>query len=115
MGSTVGAPLLAAIVVSLGLIVAAFIRSFRRASRRWTVVAEGAFAGAKRTSAVCAGFSTPTLWGVKPYRVDTTLVHFQDGTSHSLQGLHHRDYPVGTRVRILENGLGETRIEASES
>lgn len=115
MGSTVGAPLMAAVIVSFALIVAAFIRSFRRASRTWTLVAEGAFAGAERKSAVCGGFATPTLWGVKPYRVDTTLIRFEDGTSHCLDGLYHRDFPQGTRVRILRNGLGEMRVESSES
>ena len=115
MGSTVGAPLIAAIIVSFALIVAAFVRSFRRAARQWSVVAEGAFAGAERKSAICGGYATPSLWAVRPYRIDTTLVRFEDGTSHSLDGLYHRDFPPGTRVRILRNGLGEMRIESSES
>lgn len=115
MGSTVGTPLVAAIFVSLALIIAAFIRSFRRAARTWTLVAEGAFAGAERKSAICGGYVTPSLWAVRPYRIDTTLVRFEDGTSHCLDGLYHRDFPPGTRVRIMRNGLGEMRIESSES
>jgi hypothetical protein len=115
MGSTIGAPLVAVLIVSFGLILAAFIRSIRRAARQWSVVAEGAFAGADRKSTVSGGYLTPSLWAMRPYRLDTTRVRFQDGTSHFLDGLRHPDFPPGTRVRILRNGLGEMRIESAES
>lgn len=115
MGSTVGTPLVAVIIVSFALIVAAFVRSFRRAARHWTLVVEGTFAGAERKSVICGGYVTPSLWAARAFRIDTTLVRFEDGTSHCLDGLYHRDYPPGTRVRIMRNGLGEMRIESSES
>ena len=40
-----------------------------------------------------------------------TAVYFDDGRTAVMEGRQDMDFPTGTAVRIIENGLGQRKIE----
>lgn len=105
------------ILICVGLATAAVATRiiFRRAAQAWSVIAEGEFAGIEHVSDPYGIFDKPHLvHSAVLLPLSITRIHFKDGSSCVLRGPHHCSAQPGTTVRVMQNGVGEMRIDVAE-
>ena len=74
----------------------------------WKLVEEGEYEHSEtRTSLIKAGRLS------KPMLFTATTIFFKDGKTCPIRGVLFKPPEPGTKIKILRNGLGESRIETA--
>ena len=103
-------PLIVLLVAAVGGMIW-LIRWERRAASTWTVVAEGEFDRFEKRQHRYSTRSGAMVHTTTHHVVTVTAVHFTDGRSVVCWGGLNADWPKGTRIRALKNGLGSYKVE----
>ncbi|GEM_PF-2101390 len=86
-----------------------------RLAEEWIVVASGIYhhvVYGKHTESRRSGAMVHTT---HYYEMKVTVLYFTDGRTCVLGGRRDIDFPSGTNVRVIENGLGQRKIEKIEN
>lgn len=87
-------------------------------SKRWTIVCEDVYDHVvyrRYNYLTHSGAMVHTTDDVGVMEMEVTAIHFADGRSCILKGHWDMQFPKGTLIRVLGNGLGRRRIKKVES
>ena len=86
----------------------------RKAARTWKVAAEGLLEGVEHRQHSYSRRSGTMVHSTTHYVIRITIIRFQDREELAVNGHFHPEWPKGTRIRVLVNGLDSYRLEKAE-
>ena len=104
--------------VAIGLVLAIGIPMaiwrIRKCSNTWTVIAEGQFGKARFERRTGPKGGVPAFPGGAWILSPVAIIRFFDGTDCEAYGVDRIQAQRGDRIRVLENGLGDCKVEKVE-